>query len=96
MEQVKGCYVSIPFGRKLNPVSGALVDYDQIYNEIIRPTVEHAGLTCSRADEFYGGTLVLKSIFSAVIGTELQPCSRNLLRSLPTIGISLPARTCRQ
>ena len=72
MEQVKGCYVSIPFGRKLNPVSGALVDYDQIYNEIIRPAVEHAGLTCSRADEFYGGTLVLKSIFSAVIGSELM------------------------
>ena len=72
MDQLKSCYVSIPFGRRPNPVSGTLVDYDQIYQEIIRPTVEHAGLTCSRGDEFTGGGLGLKSIYTLVMGSDLM------------------------
>jgi tetratricopeptide (TPR) repeat protein len=72
MERIKGCYVSMPFGRKTDPASGLTVDYDQIYNVVIRPAVEHAGLMATRGDEFLGGVLVAKSIYSAVIASDLM------------------------
>ncbi len=65
------CYVSMPFGRK-SIAGGSEADFDQIYREMIRPAVEMAGLGCFRADEFTGGALILKSIFSAIMSSELM------------------------
>jgi hypothetical protein len=34
------CFVDMPFGQKSDPKSGVLVDFDQIYNEAIKPAIE--------------------------------------------------------
>ncbi len=65
------CYVSMPFGRKTT-AEGRTMDFDRLYAEIIRPAAERAGLSCFRADEFTGGALILKSIFSAIMTSEVM------------------------
>ena len=68
---MKTCYVSIPFGIKLDSV-GAKVDFDQIYARGIKPAVEGAGLTCLRADELPLGAMIHKSVISAVLASEVM------------------------
>lgn len=69
---VKSCYVSIPFGRKADPVTGRMADYDLIYTRVIRPAVEASGLNCVRADELELGTFVMKSVFSAILSSDIM------------------------
>jgi hypothetical protein len=62
---VLSCYLSAPVGTK----DGA--DYDWIYNEIVRPAVEQAGLECRRADEFGAAAHIQKAILQAVIASDV-------------------------
>jgi hypothetical protein len=34
------CFVDMPFGKKPDLKSGVVVDFDQIYNEAIKPAIE--------------------------------------------------------
>jgi hypothetical protein len=34
------CFVDMPFGQKSDLKSSVLVDFDQIYNEAIKPAIE--------------------------------------------------------
>jgi hypothetical protein len=34
------CFVDMPFGRKPDLKSGVVVDFDQIYNDAIKPAIE--------------------------------------------------------
>jgi hypothetical protein len=34
------CFVDMPFGQKADLKNGVIVDFDQIYNEAIKPTIE--------------------------------------------------------
>ena len=43
-------FVAMPFGTKPGP-DGQLVDFNRVYDELIRPALEQAGLTAFRADE---------------------------------------------
>ena len=45
------CFVDMPFGQKSDLKSGVVVDFDQIYNEAIKPTIEQCGLEARRGDE---------------------------------------------
>ena len=38
------CFVDMPFGQKPDLKSGVIVDFDQIYNEAIKPAIEECGL----------------------------------------------------
>lgn len=44
------CFVLMPFGRKTDE-SGRVVEFDQVYDTIIKPAVEDAGSNPIRADE---------------------------------------------
>lgn len=46
----KNCFVIMPFGKK-NDLDGNLIDFDYIYQDIIKDAVESAGLDCVRCDE---------------------------------------------
>ncbi len=51
------CFVLMPFGRKSHG-GGRLVDFDAVYDQILAPAVEAAGLEVIRADqEQVGGTI---------------------------------------
>ena len=41
------CFVDMPFGQKPDLKSGVVVDFDQIYNDAIKPAIEDCGLESS-------------------------------------------------
>ncbi|MCB1907994.1 MAG: tetratricopeptide repeat protein [Rhodocyclaceae bacterium] len=46
----KRCFVMMPFGKKLD-ASGREVDFDEVYETFIKPTIESEGLESIRCDE---------------------------------------------
>jgi hypothetical protein len=44
------CFVLMPFGKKTIP-SGATVDFDTVYQDVIAPAVSAAGMEPLRADD---------------------------------------------
>jgi hypothetical protein len=68
---INSCYVSMPFGRKTNPQTGGMVDFDAIYRMLIRPAAEAAGLSPLRADDGSFGGIVHKGVLEAVIGCDV-------------------------
>jgi tetratricopeptide (TPR) repeat protein len=56
----------MPFGRK--PVSsGAMVDFDSVYQELIAPAIADAGLEALRADQELTGGIIHKPMFERLI-----------------------------
>ncbi len=50
--KVKGtCFVVMGFGKKPDFETGRTLDLDKTYKNIIKPSVEAAGLKCIRADD---------------------------------------------
>ena len=63
------CFVLMPFGKK--PVAGgAVIDFDAVYSELIKPAVETAGLVSVRADEEQAGGIIHKPMFERLILCE--------------------------
>lgn len=63
------CFVLMPFGKKPD-ATGDMVDFDQIYQQIIKPAIEEAGLECLRADEEMTGGIIHKPMFERLILCE--------------------------
>ena len=63
------CFIIMPFGRKIDE-SGRVVEFDQVYDTIIKPAVEEAGLNPIRADEEFLGGIIHKSMFERLIICE--------------------------
>jgi hypothetical protein len=60
------CFVLMPFGTKDDPAIGT-VHFDAIYEQIIRPAVEAAGMQCVRADEEWVGGIIHKPMFERLL-----------------------------
>ncbi len=63
------CFVLMPFGTKPD-ASGAMVDFDAVYRELIAPAIEEAGLEPLRADEEQTGGIIHKPMFERLILCE--------------------------
>lgn len=63
------CFVLMPFGKKPD-ATGDVVDFDQVYQQIIKPAIENAGLECLRADEEMTGGIIHKPMFERLILCE--------------------------
>lgn len=67
------CFVLMPFGQK--PTSGgALVDFDAVYQDLIKPAIEAAELEPLRADEEMTGGVIHKPMFERLILCEYAVC----------------------
>lgn len=63
------CFILMPFGRK--PAGdGRVVDFDNVYEQLIHPAVETAGLEPLRADEETAGGVIHKAMFERLILCE--------------------------
>jgi hypothetical protein len=63
------CFVLMPFGKK--PVgSGAIVDFDAVYHDVIAPAIADAGLAPLRADQELTGGIIHKPMFERLILCE--------------------------
>jgi tetratricopeptide (TPR) repeat protein len=63
------CFVLMPFGQKPD-AAGSLVDFDAVYQELIQPAIEQAGLQPIRADEEMTGGIIHKPMFERLILCE--------------------------
>jgi tetratricopeptide (TPR) repeat protein len=63
------CFILMPFGKK--PAGGGLtVDFDAVYESLIKPAVEAAGLEPLRADEEIAGGIIHKPMFERLVLCE--------------------------
>lgn len=63
------CFVLMPFGKKPD-AAGALIDFDSVYQGLIAPAIEAAGLEPLRADEEMTGGIIHKAMFERLILCE--------------------------
>ena len=63
------CFVLMPFGKKLAGDSRQ-VDFDAVYEHLIRPAVKAAGMDPLRADEELVGGVIHKAMFERLILCE--------------------------
>jgi len=63
------CFVLMPFGKK-PAADGRLVDFDAVYEQLIKPSVVAAGLEPLRADEEMTGGIIHKPMFERLILCE--------------------------
>ena len=60
------CFVLMPFGRKSDE-SGQVVEFDAVYQQIIKPAIEDAELEPIRADEEIIGGIIHKPMFERLM-----------------------------
>jgi hypothetical protein len=60
------CFVLMPFGRKSDE-SGRFVEFDSIFEQIIKPAIEDSGLEPIRADEEIIGGIIHKPMFERLM-----------------------------
>lgn len=65
MAELPVCFVSMPFGRKPDD-HGGMIDFDLIYQQLIQPGIESAGVVASRADSELAGGLLQKELFDRI------------------------------
>ena len=63
------CFVLMPFGKKPD-AAGNLVDFDAVYEELIRPAIVGADLEPIRADEEMTGGIIHKPMFERLVLCE--------------------------
>lgn len=63
------CFVLMPFGEK-PAEGGGVVHFDAVYDEIIGPAVDDAGLAPIRADEEHAGGIIHKPMFERLVLCE--------------------------
>lgn len=61
----KRCFVIMPFGKKLDEAD-VEVNFDEVYEKFIKPTVESAGLNCIRCDEADEAGNIHKKMFQLI------------------------------
>src|SRR5499433_1562906 len=91
------CFVLMPFGKKPGS-GGAVIDFDAVYGELIKPAVEAAGLTPLRADEERAGGIIHKPMFERLILCEyavadLTTANANVFYELGVRHAVRPSRT---
>ena len=65
------CYVTTPFGKKVSPQTGRVVDHDDVYQRAIKPAAEMAGCSVIRADEDVGGGIIQKTMLRLAISSDV-------------------------
>lgn len=60
------CFVLMPFGKKPD-ANGMVIDFDAVYELLIKPGVEQAGMQAVRADEEQVGGIIHKPVFERLI-----------------------------
>jgi hypothetical protein len=64
-------FVAMPFGKRKDPNTGVEIDFDQIYNEGIRPAAEQFDVDIIRADEERSGGIVHTPMFERLLISEI-------------------------
>ncbi|HET6975693.1 MAG TPA: TRAFs-binding domain-containing protein [Pyrinomonadaceae bacterium] len=63
------CFVLMPFGKKPDAM-GTMINFDAVYEDLIKPAIDAAGLEPLRADEELAGGIIHKPMFERLILCE--------------------------
>jgi hypothetical protein len=90
------CFILMPFGSKPDPTGRPNIDFNRVYEEAIKPAVEHAGMEPLRADEEKTGGIIHKPMFERLLLCEyavadLTTANPNVFYEL---GVRHTARPC--
>jgi hypothetical protein len=66
------CFVDMPFGQKPDLKSGVVVDFDQIYNEAIKPAINECGLEALPGDEERTAGIIHSPMFAPLLWLILR------------------------
>lgn len=61
------CFVLMPFQKKLDQQSQQTIDFDAVYEQIIRPAIEDAGMEPLRGDEEMAAGIIHKPMFERLM-----------------------------
>ena len=67
----KICFVIMGFGKKTDLATGATLDLDKTYQNIIKPSVSESGYKCVRADEVLDTGLIDRSMYALIFWADL-------------------------
>ena len=67
----KRCFVIMPFGKRLDEAD-VEVNFDDVYEQLIKPTVEGAGLNCIRCDEVDESGNIHTRMFQLIWSAEVS------------------------
>ncbi|MGD8592167.1 MAG: TRAFs-binding domain-containing protein [Gammaproteobacteria bacterium] len=67
------CFVLMPFDKKPTS-SGRLIDFDAVYEQLIKPSIEAANLDPIRADEEMSGGIIHKPMYERLILCKFAIC----------------------
>ena len=70
-KEQKLCFVVMGYGEKVDPLTNKKLDLDKTYKNIIKPSVESAGLTCLRGDEVKESGLIDKTMYALLMHADL-------------------------
>jgi len=69
------CFVLMPFGNKTD-AAGKIIQFDVVYNEVIKPAIVNAGMQPIRADEELTRGIIHKPMYERLI-TRCSSASRD-------------------
>ncbi len=61
------CFIIMPFGKKKDIDGNRDIDFNKIYNTLIKPAIEDAGMEPIRADEEQAGGIIHKPMYERLI-----------------------------
>ncbi|HEX6184618.1 MAG TPA: TRAFs-binding domain-containing protein [Pyrinomonadaceae bacterium] len=70
-EKKRTCFVVMGFGEKVDLASGRKLNLDASYQNLIKPTVEAAGLECVRADEIVHSGNINVPMYERILTSDL-------------------------
>jgi len=74
------CFILMPFGKKKDE-NGNIIDFDKIYNNFIKPSIEKSGLDPIRADEEQTGGIIHKAMYERLMLCEYAVADLSLLNA---------------
>jgi len=69
-EKAKTCFVIMPFGEK-SDLDGKVIDFNKVYENFIKKTVENTGLNCVRCDEIEQAGWIHEDMFEYIFKSEV-------------------------
>lgn len=68
---MRTCYVALPSGVRRD-AEGRMLDFEYLYSQVLKPTIEDTGLECRRLEEFTPGTTWQRSLFTGILSSDLM------------------------
>src|SRR5262245_43427908 len=78
-KQKRTCFVIMPFAQRTDPLTQETVDFDEVYEYIIKPSAEQLSLSVTRADEIQKPGWVHRDMIKHIFNSDVAIVDITLL-----------------